>query len=513
MTDDAKTLTRPVKHIGMMTALSRFLGFIRDILLATVLGTGIVADAFFVAFRLPNLFRNLTAEGAMTSAFLPNYTRLDEIQNQESAQTLAAEIQVILLWVLVGVVIIFEIIMPFIIIGIAPGFARSHERLADAVNMARLTMPFLPMVSLVALWVAIANAHNRFMLGAAIPAVMNLVLIITALIAHAADIEVATKGIVIAASVSVAGGIQLVIIGGWLRRHKVMPKVLFKPRFSADGKSVWRRFWPSAVSAGGTQINLLIDTMLASLLPIGGISVLYYAERVAQLPIGIVGNALGVALLPRLARLEARGTQDEVVAVIARGLIIGMSFGIPAMVGTMLIAREIINGLFVYGAFDASSAERTTATLMAYAVGIPALILIRIFQSAFYAKGDTTTPMRVTMLSVVVNLIASVTLMQVLGVTGLALATSLATWLAVIVLGIFLVRQRRLDARFISPIVRIILATMIMLVVLVLCHQSLKNVDLIVAVELLLLMVAGAAGYALGCALTGVYRYFSINAD
>ncbi|MCE2516445.1 MAG: murein biosynthesis integral membrane protein MurJ [Alphaproteobacteria bacterium] len=452
-----------VWQIGGLTAISRLLGFGRDVILAMAIGAGPLADAFFVAFKLPNLFRRLTAEGAVTNAFLPAYAKAEKSGGPSAAARLAEEIQLTLLWGLVVFTLALELMMPVVISLLAPGFDKDGARFNDAVTLARITMPFLPMVSMVAFWAALTNANNRFLGGAAAPIILNIMLILGALLA---SLSAAYGAVPIAIAVPVAGVLQMLLMQRMLVAIDKRPRWGCWPNSSAAGKAMWRQFFAAALGAGGMQLNLLVDTILASLMPVGAISSLYYADRIAQLPLGVIGIALGTALLPRLSRLEAAGDKTEVRAVLARGVRLGMFFALPAMVGAIVLSEHIIGGLFGYGAFSAAMISPTAQVLMAYAVGIPAFVLAKIFQPSFYAANDPKTPLKIAMLTVMFNLVASVILMQVLGVAGLALATSLASWLSVVIMLVLLVRRGRLDGDVAGSLPSVLLATAVMGVVL-----------------------------------------------
>jgi putative peptidoglycan lipid II flippase len=259
----ASGLLSAFSRISVFTALSRVLGFTRDIILAAVLGIGPVSDAFFVAFKLPNLFRRLTAEGAMTSAFIPGYTGVEQSEGKTAAQHLAGEIQSLLVWVLLLILVVFELFMPYVITAMAPGFAFDGDisRFDGAIHLARLTMPYLPMVSLLALWIAIGNVYGRFALGASVPVIMNLVMISGALLAWFMWPDLDQDGVgyeragIIALSVATGGVIKLLIIGTMLWRMKSLPPIYFFPRLSPNSRTVWRRFWPAAIGSAGTQIG------------------------------------------------------------------------------------------------------------------------------------------------------------------------------------------------------------------------------------------------------------------
>ena len=509
-----------VSRISIFTGMSRVLGFVRDILLASVLGIGPVSDAFFVAFKLPNLFRRISAEGAMTSAFIPNYTRIKQRQGIGAAQKLASEMQVILVWGLVAVVVVFELFMPYVIIGLAPGFAGGEAggdsaRFTNAIFMARLTMPYLPMISLLALWIAIGNVFGRFSLGAAMPMLMNAVMIGAALAVWLLLPEFDQSALgykranFIAAAVALGGVLKLLVIGVSLRRLGYLPRMQFYPRLSPEGRQLWRRFWPAALGSAGMQLNLLVDTILASILAVGAISQLYYADRVAQLPLGVVGIALGVALLPKLSQLEQAHDVDvgAVRRTLRRAVLLGMLAALPALVGIVVIAEDIIRGLFAYGAFDKNMVAPTAHVLIAYGLGVPAFILVKIFQPAFYAAGDTITPLRVTILSVLCNIILSILLMQVLGAAGLALATSMSLWGSAVIFMFLLVHRRRFDVFVIVPLLKILLASCVMGLALLVVQVGLAG--LVPWQNLLVLMLVSGAVYVPLIFLLGVWHEVS----
>ncbi|MGB2487946.1 MAG: murein biosynthesis integral membrane protein MurJ [Candidatus Puniceispirillales bacterium] len=517
MISSPKGLLSIFSRVSVFTALSRIFGFTRDIILAIVLGLGPVSDAFFVAFKLPNLFRRLTAEGAMASAFIPGYTGVEQKHGIRQAMRMAGEVQSLLIFVLILIVIIFELFMPVVITLIAPGFSYVNgiSRMDTAVQLARITMPYLPLISLLALWISIGNIYSRFSLGASVPVIMNAVMISGALLAWwlwpdlSQEADSYHRAMIVAIAVTAGGVIKLVIIGAMLIRIGRMPPLM--PPFTLSGisphsRQLWRRFFPAALGAAGTQINLLIDTILASLLAVGSISQLYFADRIAQLPLGVVGIALGVALLPTLSRLEQADEVDvsAVRSVIHRGLLIGMLAGLPAMAGVLVIAEHLIRGLFAYGAFDLAMVYPTALVLMAYGVGIPAFILVKTLQPAFYAAGDTKTPMWITIISVIINIGLSLILMQFLAAAGLALATSISLWCSTIILAVILVMRQRINATILFPMLKIILITMIMAGGIYVLKQALPTIP--AWQSLFILIAASLIIFAPLVIITGIWK-------
>ena len=450
------------RQIGSLTAVSRVVGFLRDIAFANFLGAGLAADAFLVALKLPNMFRRLTAEGAMTNAFLPSFTRTRAASGRDAAISLAAEAQIMLIIVLFSIVVLAEIFMPNIIMILAPGFASTPDRFDAAVELGRITMPYLPMISVVALWVAIANAQDRFLAGAAVPILANLCFIMGAISIPILAEDLGTfRALPIAISLLVAGFLQLAFLFFVLRRLSVLPNLQW-PHVSKAGKKMWQNFIPAALGAGGMQLNLLVDLILASLLPVGAISWLYYADRVAQLPLGIVGIALGTALLPRLSAAEASGKKDEVIKTLDEAIIFGGFFVVPAMTGLIILAEPIIEGLFVYGAFNIDDAVMASMALSAYAIGLPGFVLVKILQPAFYAAGQPGSVLKISIMTVVVNITGSLIMMPFFGHVGLALATSISGLMAAVVMAALLRRHRRLSGRWLPMMGRIFLAALMM---------------------------------------------------
>ena len=498
------SLGRAFRQIGSLTAFSRVLGFVRDIVFATFLGAGTAADAFLVALKLPNMFRRLSAEGAMTNAFLPNYASIREAFGQAAALKLAAEAQIFLILGLSVLVIIAEIFMADLILLLAPGFANTPDRLAAAVDLARVTMPYLPLISIVALWAAIANAHDHFKAGAAAPIIANICFIAGAvMIPFVANHLDASRAIPIAIALLVAGFAQLIFLYRVLSRFHGIPSIIW-PRLSDTGRKMWRNFVPAAAGAGAMQLNLLIDLILASLLPVGAISWLYYADRVAQLPLGVIGIALGTALLPKLSAAEAAGYPAEVRNSLSEAIGFAGFFVIPAVTGLALCSLPIIKGLFVYGAFTFSDAKMAAIALVAYGCGLPGFVMVKILQTAFYATDQSAVVLRISLIAVVINVAGSLSLMPILGHVGLALATSVSGTMAAAIMLYLLVQQRRLSASFLPACGRTILASSVMGVAIIFLQFGLERfVMLPAAISLTFIVAGGGAVYAVTAYVIG----------
>ena len=463
----ACSLGRAFGQIGILTAGSRVLGLGRDIVFAIFLGAGPAADAFLVALKLPNMFRRLSAEGALTNAFVPSYAATMEAADEKAARRLAGEVQTLLVMVLLALVIVFEIMMPVVVSLLAPGFVDTPERFAAAVDLARVTMPYLPMISLVAFWAAIANAHDRFIPGAAMPVLFNICLIAGALLVPlATGLTNVERALPIAWALLAAGSVQLVTMYLVLHRRGILPDFVMSLRVSSRARQMWRKFIPAAGGALAMQMNLIVDLVLASMLQVGAISWLYYADRVAQLPLGIVGIALGTALLPRLSKAEAAGHPDAVRSALTEAMELGGFLVVPAVAALLVLALPIVQGLFAHGAFTLADAQMASFALMAYAIGLPGFVLVKILQPAFYAAGQPGLVLRISLVMVAVNIVGSLLLMGPFGHTGLAMATAASGLLAAAIMLVILARRDRLGTAMLRPLARILLASLIMVLAL-----------------------------------------------
>ena len=456
------SLTRAIATVGGFTLISRVTGFVRDILIAALLGAGPVADAFFVAFKLPNFFRRLTGEGALTVAFVPMFAGSLEADGRKAAVDFAAEVQAVLLAVLLAFLLAIEVAMPWAMLVLAPGFADEPERFVLAVELTRITFPYLPLISLVALWGGILNSLDRFWAMAAAPILLNLVLI-AALVLAAGRAE--TPGHALAWGVALAGVVQALFLAEACRREGVLPR-LRRPRLTPEVRRLLKLMLPAALGAGVVQVNLLVDVVLASLLPAGSVSFLYYADRVVQLPLGVVGVAIGTALLPMLARQVRSGNETEAAGTQNRAIEMGLLLTLPAAAALLVIADPLTAVLFERGRFAAADGDATAAAMAAFAAGLPAFVLIKAFQPGFFARRDTATPVKVAVVGVLANLAFNLVLMPLFAHVGIALATTLAAWLNAGLLGWLLMRRGhfRPDARLRRRALRIAAAAAAMAV-------------------------------------------------
>lgn len=413
--------------VGFWTMASRVLGFVRDIMIAAVLGTGAYADAFFVAFRFPNLFRRWFAEGAFNSAFVPLFAKELEGSGADEAKRFGEEALSFLLFVLLIFVALAQIFMPFLVYALAPGFADSPEKFDLTVMLTRITFPYLLFISLMALLSGILNAVHRFTAAAAAPILLNVVFIATlALIAWLGLGNSPDAARFMAWGVAVAGVVQLAMVALAVKLAG-MGLRLRLPRLTPRVKRLIALGIPGAIAGGITQINIFIGTIIASLQD-SAVSYLYYADRLYQLPLGVIGIAIGVVLLPELSRRLRAGDMAAVHDSQNRSLEFSLLLTLPAAVALFTVPLPIIKVLFERGAFTAQAAEATAMALMAFAWGLPAFVLVKVFSPGFFAREDTRTPMYFAFAAMVVNVAGSLVLFPYLQHVGIALATTLSGW-------------------------------------------------------------------------------------
>jgi putative peptidoglycan lipid II flippase len=501
------SLLRSIVTIGGLTAVSRVFGFVRDLLMAAFLGAGPVADAFFVALRFPNLFRSLFAEGAFSAAFVPIFVGTLHDEGRAGAIAFAEDVLSVLMTALLGFVLVMMIIMPWAMLLLAPGFV-GQPSFDLAVEFSRITFPYLLFMSLTALQGGILNSLGFFAAPAATPILLNLS-VITALLGTGRLMP--TVGHALSWGILAAGILQFLWLLGSCRRAGVVLR-LPRPRLTAPVKALLRRALPVAFGAGVYQVNILLGTVLASLLPAGSVSYLFYADRLSQLPYGIIAAAVSTALLPVLSRHVRAGDAAAAMHSQNRALEFAFLLLLPAAAALMTLSQPLIAVLFERGAFDAEAVRQTSAALTAYALGLPAFMLIKALTPGYYAREDTKTPVRVAIVSVVVNIALAWGLMQVLAHVGIALAASLSAWLNAILLALILRRRGflALDARIRQRLPRTVLATAVMAGTIAwlahLLHGWLAHGLAWRVAMLALVIAAGLAVYAALATLLGAAR-------
>lgn len=445
--------------VAGLTGLSRIAGFVRDIMMAAVLGAGPMADAFFVALKLPNFFRRVTAEGAFSVSFVPLYTEALEKEGREKADDFAGNAMVLMFWILLSFTAAIMAAMPVVISLIAPGFTGDPARFDLAVTLSRITFPYLLMMSISALLGGVLTVHGRFAPFAGAPLLFNLALIALLLIAW--KFESAAHAL--AYGVLVAGVLQFVFLYGFIRMQKIrLP--LMRPRLDGRTRRLFRLMGPGILGAGVMQINLFADMIIGSFLPAGSISYLYYADRLNQLPLSTVGIAVGTALLPMLSRAVAAGDKEETRTLFNRALEVTMLLGLPAAAALIVLAGPIMHVLFARGAFSPEDARMTAFVLQGYCIGLPAYIAAKVFSTAFWSRHDTMTPVKVSIACALANIAMALCLVQFIGVAGIALATGMVGWLQIALLARLLKGHEglRLDERFRRVVPRMALSAVVM---------------------------------------------------
>ncbi|RMD91139.1 MAG: murein biosynthesis integral membrane protein MurJ, partial [Alphaproteobacteria bacterium] len=412
-------------------------------------------------FKLPNFFRRLFAEGAFAAAFVPLFAKAlgrgTDVAGRTRARAFAEDALAVLLLVLLLFTALVEALMPWAMVVLAPGFLDEPEKFALAIDLTRLTFPYLLLISLVALFSGILNALGRFAAAAAAPILLNLVLIAAILGFHESDVAAARA---LAMAVSVAGIVQFLWLALAARRAGFALR-LPRPRLTPGVRRLLRVMLPVAIGAGVMQVNLVFDVILASFLPQGSLSFLFYADRLNQLPLGVIGIAVGTVLLPRLSRALAGGHADEVQGSHNRAIEFALLLTLPAAVALAIIPAPLIRALFEHGAFSASDTEMTARALTAFALGLPAFVLVKVLAPGFFAREDTRTPVVYGLVAMGANILFSLLLIWSLAHVGLALATTMSAWLNVTLLGGTLIRRGDLvpDRRLLSRGLRMILAS------------------------------------------------------
>ena len=448
------TIARNASIVSVATFLSRTLGLVRDLIMAYALGASVLADAFFVAFRVPNLLRSLFAEGSLTMAFVPTFVKTNQEQGKEAAFVLARSVQVWLLGIL-GILTLLVFLFPkAVTLLIASGFAAKRPELFDlTASLVQICFPYILFISGVALCMGILNSLGHFLMPALAPCILNITLIAASLLALKLGGNVAMW---------LAWGVLVAGIGQWLLQQPILRAKGFSWIGSVDpaGSGVRRigiLMLPTILGSAVYQINILIGTGLASFLPEGSVSYLYYADRLFQFPLGVFGVAVGVAALPALATLAAPERREEFTKTLASTINLTLFINLPAAAGLAGLAFPLVDFLFGRGEFGLAAVQGTSLALWGYVAGLPAFSCVRSLVSAYYALGDTKTPVRVAVGCLVVYVFVGSISMQFVGHIGLALASSISAWSNVVLLG-FLLRKHcgawfLIDKNLICPVI------------------------------------------------------------
>jgi putative peptidoglycan lipid II flippase len=454
------TLYRGFATVGGMTVISRVLGFVRDVMIAAVLGASSVTDAFFVGFRVPNMFRRIFAEGAFNAAFIPLFAKRLHSQGDAAARAFAAQALSGLTLVLVVFVVLAEIAMPWLMLLLAPGFADDPDKYHLAVLLGRIALPYLVFMSWVALYTGLLNSLGRFAAAAFAPSLLNVVLIAVLLgLVVTGTGEQTIAGVALAWGVVLSGLLQVAIVTFAAVRAGLRLK-LERPTLSPDMKRLVQLAVPGMIAGGMAQITIVISTIIASLQD-RVVSWLYYADRIFQLPLGLIGVAVGVVLLPDLSRKLRSGDTRAVIDSENRALEFSLLLTVPAAVALFIASWPIMRVLFERVAFTTVDARATADMLAALALGLPAYVLIKVLQPSFFAREDTKTPMIYAGIAMTANVALCFVLFVILGAVGIAIATSLTGWINVVLLAMELRRRGEfeLDEAFRRAFLGIVLAS------------------------------------------------------
>ena len=425
-------LVKSTGTFGFYTIISRLLGYLRDILIAIFLGTSLLADAFFVAFRIPNTFRRLFAEGTFNAAFVPSYTS-ELVKGKKKSNIFANKIFNLLFLALLFLVLVAEIFMPIVVSLIAPGFVEDSEKIKIAIDLTRITFPFLMFVSLSSFFGGILNSHNKFAAASAAPIILNIVMIGILFSGRYLGDELVYY---LSYGVSIAGLIQLIFLYKFVRKFFSI-KINFKFNIDNKVKDFFKKLLPSIFSSGVTQINILVGTIIASF-QTSAVSYLYYADRIYQINLAIAGIAIGVVVLPQLSKHVYLKKKDKVLKIQNKALELSMFLSLPASVALFVGSEEIISALFGYGSFSNEAVLNSAKALYYFGLGLPAFAFIKVFSTFFFANNDTKTPFYISLISVIINIFISLYYFKSIGFIIIPIATSISSWFNSIVLFIYL---------------------------------------------------------------------------
>ena len=435
-------LIKSTGTFSFFTIISRLLGYMRDILIAVFLGAGPVADAFFVAFRIPNTFRRLFSEGTFNAAFVPSYSSLSI---KKKSENFANSIFSLLILGLFSLVLVVEIFMPIFVFLIAPGFEGDYEKMELAITLTRITFPFLLFVSLASFFSAILNSHNKFAVSSAAPIILNDQLVYF-----------------LSYAVTISGIIQFIFLYFFVKKY-YLPNFKFSINIDNKIKLFFKKLLPSIFSSGVTQINILIGTIIASF-QASAVSYLYYADRIYQINLAIAGIAIGTVVLPQLSKHVKNKKKEKIDLIQNKALELSLFLSIPAAIALLIASEEIISSLFGYGSFDKESVKNSAKALFYFGLGLPAFSLIKVFSTFFFARHNTETPFYISLISVLLNVLISVNLFKEVGFLIIPIATTISSWFNAIVLLILLKKKKLFNFNliFINRFIKIVFASILM---------------------------------------------------
>ena len=448
-------LLKSTTTFSFFTIISRILGYVRDILIAIFLGSGPLADAFFVAFRIPNTFRRLFSEGTFNAAFVPSYSS-ELVLGKQKAQKFANKIFNLLLIGLLLIVLIIEIFMPSFIFIIAPGFSENSDKLELTISLTRITFPFLLFVSLSSFFSAILNSFNKFAVASAAPIILNIFLILILIFQSYLNDNLV---VYLSYAVTFAGFVQLIFLLFFIRKY-YFPKITLSFKIDHKVKLFFNKLLPSIFSSGVTQINILVGTIIASF-QASAVSYLYYADRIYQINLAIAGIAIGTVVLPSLSKYIQSKNKKKIDFIQNKALELSLFLSLPATTALLIASEEITSSLFGYGSFDNLSVKNSSIALYYFALGLPAFSIIKIFSSFLFARHNTKIPFYFSVFSVITNIIISVYFFNKIGFVIIPIATTISSWLNALLLFIYLINKEyfAIKLSFIKSFLKILLST------------------------------------------------------
>ena len=503
-------LLKSTGTFSFFTLISRLLGYLRDILIAIFLGTGFLADAFFVAFRIPNTFRRLFSEGTFNAAFVPSYSSV--LNNKKKSQDFASSIFNLLILGLFFLVLIIEILMPLFVFLIAPGFEGDYQKMELAVTLTRITFPFLMFISLASFFSAILNSHNKFAIASAAPIILNILLIGVLLFGKILNDQLVYY---LAYAVTGAGILQLVFLYFYVKKY-FSPNINFSIKIDNKVKTFFKKLLPSIFSSGVTQINILIGTIIASF-QTSAVSYLYYADRVYQINLAIAGIAIGTVILPQLSKYVQKQNKEKINLIQNKALELSLFLSIPAAMALLIASEEIISSLFGYGSFDELSVKNSAKALFYFAIGLPAFSLIKVFSAFFFARHNTKLPFYISLTSILLNIFISIIFFREIGFIIIPIATTVSSWFNAIFLFIFLKKENLFNFNlvFIDRFIKILTATILMGIffnyVIYFFNDKLVYLENLKAIYLIGAVVMGLVSYLLIAILIKAFKKSDIN--
>jgi putative peptidoglycan lipid II flippase len=449
-------LIKSTGTFSFFTIISRLLGYMRDILIAVFLGAGPLADAFFVAFRIPNTFRRLFSEGTFNAAFVPSYS---SINNKKKSENFANNIFSLLILGLLSLVFLIEIFMPIFVFLIAPGFEGDNSKMELAITLTRITFPFLLFVSLASFLSAILNSHNKFAAASAAPIILNIFLILVLVFGKILDDQLVYY---LSYAVTISGITQFIFLYFFVKKN-YKPQFKFSFKIDEKIKLFFKKLLPSIFSSGVTQINILVGTIIASF-QASAVSYLYYADRIYQINLAIAGIAIGTVILPQLSKHVQNKKKEKIHLIQNKALELSLFLSIPAAIALLIASEEIISSLFGYGSFDQESVKKSAQALFYFGLGLPAFSLIKIFSTFFFARHETKIPFYISLISVLLNIFISIIFFKEIGFLIIPMATTISSWFNAISLFIILKNKKLFNFNliFINRFIRILIVSFVM---------------------------------------------------